>query len=491
MSIDQLRPYQADAVQNLRREIAAGKRNLMLCAPTGSGKTLIGCHMMNEALKKGNRALFVVDRLSLLDQTSEVLDGYEIDHGVIQGQHWRYRPYLPIQVCSQQTLARRDWPEADLIIVDEAHTVTETVRKRISKRDIVTIGLSATPFTRGLGKLYDSLVNVTTTNELIDAGFLSPFRIFAASSPNMEGVKVVAGEWDERETSKRALEVVGDCVSEYLKHANGTKFICSAVDTAHVEALHQQFMAAGVQCATYTYKVDNEERAEIVREFRKRDSFIRGLITVTAASKGFDVPDIETVIMARPLRKSLAEHIQFFGRGLRSHPDKTMCTVLDHSGNSERFWLQWREFFAGGIDSLDMGEAKPKPKKDEKEPDMMKCPACSHLHMPRPFCPACGHEYPKKQAVQHAPGSLREIVACGDRKVQSAALWPQIVYYARAKRGEDLVAGRKLALALYKQITGQWPIGHYEDTAPKPMSAEVIGKIRSLNIAYAHRRRAT
>src|SRR5690606_11911534 len=123
---------------------------------------------------------------------------------------------------------------------DEAHTVTETVKKRIERRDVVTIGLTATPFTRRLGKLYDGLVNVTTTNALIEQGSLAPYRIFAASSPNMEGVKVVAGEWDEKQASDRAMEVVGDCVVEYLKHGNGKKFICSAVDTAHVEELHRQ-----------------------------------------------------------------------------------------------------------------------------------------------------------------------------------------------------------------------------------------------------------
>jgi hypothetical protein len=225
-----------------------------------------------------------------------------------------------IQVCSQQTLARRDWPEADLIIVDECHTVTETTKRRLGKRDTITIGLTATPFTKGLGLLYDAMVNVTTTDELIARGYLSPYRIFAASEPNMEGVKVVAGEWEEGETSKRAMEVVGDCVAEYIKHGDGRKFICSAVDTAHVDEIQRQFMAAGIQCAAYTYKVDDTEREQIVAEFRKPDSFIRGLITVTAASKGFDVPDIGVVIMARPLRKSLAEHIQFFGRGLRAHP---------------------------------------------------------------------------------------------------------------------------------------------------------------------------
>ena len=88
------------------------------------------------------------------------------------------------------------------------------------------------------------------------------------------------------------------------------------MDTAaHVEELQRQFLAAGINAATYTYKDLEEDRAETTNEFRRADSSIRGLITVTAASRGFDVPDVSCVIMARPLRKSLAEHIQLFGRG--------------------------------------------------------------------------------------------------------------------------------------------------------------------------------
>ena len=490
--MDALREYQEQAVAGLRSAIARGRKNIVLCSPTGSGKTLIGSYLMNEARRKGKRALFLVDRLSLLDQTSETLDRYGIPHGVIQGGHWRYRPYEFIQVCSQQTLARREWPEADLIIVDEAHTVTETVKKRISKRDTVTIGLTATPFTKGLGKIYDELVNVTTTDWLIEQGFLSKFRIFAPSQPDMEGVKVVAGEWDEKETSKRALEVVGDCVAEYLKHGAGRKFICSAVDTAHVEELHRQFVAAGVMTATYTYKVTDIERQDIVREFRKPDSYIRGLITVTAASKGFDVPDIGVVIMARPLRKSLAEHIQFFGRGLRSADGKEECLVLDHSGNSERFWDDWTGFFASGALELDDGRPKQKPKQKEVDPEdaMRKCPQCSHLHMPRPFCPSCGHEYPRREAVKHTPGTLSELVACGDRRKQTAALWPQIVGYAIEKR-PDPERARKYALAMFKGITGHWPAGEFDPEKAATPAPDVINKIRSMNIAWAKGRGRT
>lgn len=485
----ELRGYQKRAIIRVRELVRQGKKNILICAPTGAGKTRLAAAIIYMSKNKGSRSAFVVDRVNLVDQTSATFDEYGIHHGIMQASHWRFRPYERAQICSAQTLARRQWPETDMIVVDECHTITKVTKDRLEPRDTTALGLTATPFTKGLGKLYDALINVATTNELIEQGALSKFRIFAPSAPNMEGVKVVAGEWDEREASKRAMEVVGDCVAEYLKHGDGKKFICSAVDVAHVEELHRQFMAAGVMCATYTYKVNDDERAEIVKEFRKPDSYIRGLITVTAASKGFDVPDIGVVIMGRPLRKSLAEHIQFFGRGLRTHPGKTECLVLDHSGNSERFWDEWNEFFETGALELDDGTKKPKPKKKENPEDkLVKCGNCRHLHKPMPFCPACGHEYPKRESVKHVAGTLAELVAGGDRKSMTAELWPQIVGYARKYREGD--SARKLALALYKKMTGQWPAAEFDTTQEKPVSKEVANKIRSLNIAYNKARKA-
>lgn len=498
----ELRPYQAAAFEEAREHIRNGARSVLINAPTGSGKTVLASALMEMAASKGRRANFVVDRLSLIDQTSTTFDRYGLDHGVIQGMHPRFRPSMPIQVCSVQTITKRGWPigadhrHSSLDVFDEAHVLHKAHKGRIDqrRREIggVVVGLTATPFTKGLAQWFDAVVNVTTTRKLIEDGWLSPYRVFSCAEPNMEGVTVKStGEWDEGEASGRALEVVGDVVAEYLKHGDGRKFICSGVDTAHVEELQRQFLAAGINVATYTYKDREEDRADTTNEFRKPSSAIRGLITVTAASRGFDVADVSCIIMARPLRKSLAEHIQLFGRGLRISPEtgKTNCQVLDHAGNMARFWRECEEFFDFGIDQLDDGKPKKKAaEKPKKEPEPVKCPQCAALHRPMPFCPCCGHEYPKRLAIAHVPGTLKELIATGDHGLMRRQLWPQIAFHAVESCGGDMERAQRKAQAIYYDMTGEFCRARVENTDRVPPSREVANKIRAGLIRWARGR---
>jgi superfamily II DNA or RNA helicase len=477
--------YQVPAFDSMRAAIAAGAKSILVNAPTGSGKTVIASALMEMVVAKGRRANFVVDRLSLIDQTSATFDKYGLPHGVIQADHPRYRPSLPIQVCSVQTLTKRGWPDAEIDVIDEAHILHKAVKTRILAKRGITIGMTATPFTKGLGKWFEAVVNVTTTRRLIEQGWLVPYRVFSCAEPDMSNVTVrTTGEWDEREASGAALEVVGNVVDEYLKHGEGRKFICSGVDTIHVEELQRQFLAAGINVSTYTYLDDADDRADTTTEFRKADSTIRGLITVTAASRGFDVPDVACVIMARPLRKSLAEHIQLLGRGLRICKDKTDCLVLDHSGNMARFWRDCEGFFDDGIEQLDDGSKKDKPKpKEQDELEAVKCPQCRALHKPAPMCPACGHQYPKRAAVEHVPGTLRELVAGNYTIELDRDIWPQVCGYACAAQADPLLA-EKRALAIYKKLTGHWPTVSFGRTRPKPPGKDVLGQIKRNQVAY-------
>lgn len=486
----QLHPEQQQVVDDVSAAFRAGHKRVMVSAFCGFGKTELATAMLKAAHANGKRGAFLADRRALVTQTSERFDKYGLEHGIIMADNPRFRPSLQIQVCSIATLIRRRWPEVNVLFVDEAHILSDAVKKKLAMKDCYAVGLSATPITKGLGKHFDVVVNGPPANKLIEMGRLVPLVIHSFAQPDREGMTVSGGEFAGAESEKRVLQVVGDVVDKYLQDGDGAKFICFAWSIAHAEELTRQFLAAGINCVTYTSNDDPEDRHESIQEFKKSNSAIRGLISVAALTRGFDQTDIELLIDARPLRNALHEYVQMLGRLMRSHPGKTHGRVFDHSGNAVAFWHQWQELFENGVLALDDGKKKEKPKPDEKKPvEPVKCPTCSRLHNPAPFCPHCGHQYPKKKAVEHVPGTLKELIAGKYTKQLTSTLWPQVAGYVLERREGE--AAKKQALAIYKSITGEFPKGAWwETTVPVPPSLEVRSRIKASQIAFANRRQA-
>jgi DNA repair protein RadD len=476
-----LRPMQAATLDKVREAWRGGARNVLVQAPCGFGKTEIATAFLQATFDKGNRAAFVCDRLSLVQQTGDRFDKYGLKHGVIQGDHWRRREWERIQLCSIQTVGRRRWPKMDLLVADEAHVLSRTLKTKLTARDCRAIGLTATPFTRGLGKYFDALVNAATTYGLIEAGWLVPFRIFAASEPDMSGVRAnQRGEFEEKETERRVLPIVGDCVAEYLRVGEGRKFIAFAVSVAHAEELQRQFMAAGVNVSLYTYQEPEQARKDAVEEFRKPDSFIRGLISIEALTRGFDVADVGVLILARPLRKSLAVHMQMIGRVLRTAEGKKDAIILDHASNCVRFWEDMQDYLQNGAAELDDGKPKERKAKSASEAKPQKCPKCHHVHRAQPFCPACGYTYSRRSNVEHVEGTLRELTGlpAGTGADARQELWSQLLWIARLK-------DRKRGWAEYrfKDRTGVFPSGFRDEI--KAPSLQLLNWVKSQDIAYA------
>jgi superfamily II DNA or RNA helicase len=328
------RPFQVSAHEALRQGVRDGHKNQMLMAPTGAGKSYLGLRLAHEALLKGKRAVFVCDRTTLINQTSQTADSYGLAaHGIVQANHWRRDKTMPFQIASAQTLAKRDfWPDADLIIVDEAHTQLKVWTEYIMHTKAVCVGLSATPFSPGLGKLFTNLVNATTMHDLTQSGVLVPMRVFSCTPVNMEGAATAGGEWTDNAAAERGMQIVGDVVSEWFKYGENRKTIVFGATIAHCTELCRQFIDSGVMAAVFTADTTAAEREVLLKEYRKADSTLRVLISVEALAKGFDVPSVGCVVDCRPLRKSLSTAIQMWGRGLRSSPEtgKKDCLLLDH-----------------------------------------------------------------------------------------------------------------------------------------------------------------
>lgn len=330
-----LRDYQDAALDMLREAFKDGHNAIMLYLATGGGKTEIAIAMLEACRVKGTRAAMLLDRIVLCDQTSQRLDKYKIDHGVLQSGHWRYRPSELIQVCSAQTIEKRgSFPGLSLLIIDEAHqTRAQTIEFIQNNPHIKVIGLSASPFTKGLGAIYSKVVSPITTKKLVDAGSLVPLRVFVAKEINMEGAKKVAGEWSQAEATSRGKKITGDIVAEWVKKTHEifgkpekTIVFCAGVD--HGIDLQQKFQEQGYNFVSISYRDDDDFKRDIVEDFNKPDSNIIGLIATDILTKGFDSPAVRIGVSARPFSKSLSSHIQQMGRVMRPYPGKDFSVWL-------------------------------------------------------------------------------------------------------------------------------------------------------------------
>ena len=462
-----LRPYQEEAIASLREALRNGNRKVILCAPTGSGKTEMAIHLIQQAAQKDSHIAFVTDRITLVQQTSARLSEYGMIHGIAQATNTIGRRER-IQICSAQTVEKRGyWPQLDLLIIDECHTQRQAMQQFADSCNVPVIGLSATPLTPGLGDHWDTVVNAATTDELLAAGYLAPLKPYAATEINMAGAKKKAGEWQASEVRNRGKVIIGDIVSEWArltaKHFGGpVKTLVFSADVAHGDDLCRAFQAAGYDFRQSTFRDSDSTTSAMVEAFRQ--SRFTGLVSVEKFVKGFDVPDVLCMIGARPYAKSLASFIQQLGRGMRTAQGKEYCLYIDHAGNMEGFYDQVCEVWAEGVHTLHTATEKCQRKEGaERTPTV--CAECQYIFPAgAEYCPSCGAQRPRKQT--HAtvlPGQMTEVKKPQRRKRQPLPLedrewgWQQLSAIALYRKQGDTTAAQRHVKWLYKLCYGGWP----------------------------------
>lgn len=389
-----LRDYQERAVSMLRD---AHRDRPLACLPTGAGKTVIASHII--ARFKG-RVLFLVHRRELALQAQRRL----LDHGVPSGLILGGEPVDPaqrVQIASIQTLARRDLPPAELLIIDEAHhAIADSWRELIDRYpDAIVIGMTATPFRldkRGLGRIFGKIIVPTTVRELVANGVLIEPKVYCAPPPDLKGVRKVAGEYHEGQLGERMCKLVGNVVEQWGKRAEGKRTVAFAVNVEHSKAICTEFLNAGIRAAHIDGSMP--DRDGVLADLA--DGRIDVLSNCMILGEGWDLPSLECAILARPTL-SLTVHLQQVGRIMRACPGKDGAIVLDHAGNHHMHGLVTDEI---DYELTDKARAAAPPR------DFKTCPACWVIcGISERVCPECGHVFSVAVEVpEHADGELEE-----------------------------------------------------------------------------------
>jgi DNA repair protein RadD len=492
-----LHQFQCEAVDGIECKLE-GRRKLLLVSPTGSGKTVIASEVTKRMVAKHQRVLVLAHRREIIQQTRAKLFANGVDAGVIMAGV-DPRPMAPVQVASIDTLRVRalrsntmQMPLVDLLIIDEAHHArAETYRLIIETYpDAKVVGLTATPCRgdgRGLGNIFNEMIECPQVAELIGLGVLVGARVYAPVDPNLKGVQTRQGDYVVSQLSTRMNtdDLVGDIVTHWHKYGERRKTVVFAVDVAHSIHIRDEFVRAGVRAEHLDGTTPIAEREAILARLASGETEI--VTNCMVLTEGWDMPAIGCCVLARPT-KQMGLYRQMIGRVLRPAPGKKDAVILDHSGAVYRHGLpedhvEW---------TLDVDRRASNPTHDKRkrgeQPKLRDCPHCQAL-MFAPPCGNCGWQ-PRKRGenVAFVDGELGLVIGGRARGTEHDPAvrqqWHGMLVAIAQERGYQ----RGWIAHKYREKFGEWPA---YGPMPEPITPtpEVRSWVRSRQIAYAKSQR--
>jgi len=297
---------------------------------TVTHNTLLAAHLISSALDKRRKPIFTCPAVSLIDQTVKAFEAEGIhDIGVMQAQHVRTDRHAATQVASVQTLVRRERPDVDFMLLDEIHMQFKALNDMLDThwKDKIAIGLTATPWAKGMGLRWTKLIIPATIPQLIEEGFLTPTDMYIPSEVAVRGnIDVEKGQFTEASASKemRQSRIVGNVVDTWQKLSSREKTFMFCVNREHAREQMGAFIDSGIPFGYIDANTNISDRHLQFEKMKYGD--IAGIASVGCLIAGVD-EDVRCIIDAQPDNSEM-HLVQKWGRGIRTAPGKT-CIARD------------------------------------------------------------------------------------------------------------------------------------------------------------------
>ena len=398
----ELRNYQRESVLAVYASWKAKQNTPCLVLPTGSGKSVVIAKICEDVLRWDGRIIVVSHVKELLQQLESTLVKIGIPAekvGVYSAGLGRRETDKQVTIGGIQSIHKRTLDflqhgKMNVVIVDESHRINPVLEDsmysnfikamRNSNLDLKIAGLTATPYRLddgliyGDGKLFESVCYESETQDLQDMGFLSPL-VGKKSKQEIDLKKLpkARGDFNSTDMGLRFLDKVEKCVQEIILQTDDRKKVlifCCNVD--HAEKTKAVFERYGKTCGLVSSMHAN--RDEEIADFKSGK--LKFLVNINVLTTGFDDPDIDCIALLRSTM-STSLYVQILGRGLRIHPDKKDCMILDFGDNIKRH---------GVLSDLNIKKDKEKRKKIAAKA----CPKCESMcSIAIKVCPVCRYHF--------------------------------------------------------------------------------------------------
>jgi superfamily II DNA or RNA helicase len=339
----QLREHQEDALRALERMRAEGKTIALLEHATGAGKTVTA---ITDARRLGGRTLWLVHRRDLVAQTQREFQRLwpEAETGrYYGGTHETDADNLVAAIQSVVDQLDEFGPkEFAYLVIDEAHHAAAETYRRILEhfKPRFILGLTATAERadgQNLLELFRDCAHRLTLQEAVERGELVPIRcVRVKTNVDLSRVRYNQVQYNRQDIEQAIAIPARDrlIVDTYVEHVPNRKAVAFAVNVRHGEALAEEFQRRGIPAKSVSGRMSSREREQILHDFQ--EGKLRVLCACDILNEGWDCPNIEVLLMARPTLSRVI-YLQQLGRGTRKAAGKECLIVFDFVDNSSRY----------------------------------------------------------------------------------------------------------------------------------------------------------